>query len=557
MRKRKLRVNCDSVIVFMVILLGIITVLLPLRNSELPGNYYPDLGYHLIRIEGVKEAILAGEFPARIYNFALNGWGYGGSMFYQDYLLYIPALFRVLGIDIITSYKLMIVIYTSVIACTTYFSVKYISKSKYASSLITIALLLSQYYLADIYNRAGVSEYLALIFVPVLIAGIYDTFAEECKHPELIGVGLFGLLLTHSITFALGVVLLVICFLFNIRSFIRKPYQVVRLAKVALVTIMASAFIYVPLLEQMFSGEFRFHHPWAHVEELTQPVGTWFRLTGYFNTIAYIGIGVPVLFCILLRVCKRKLNNKWIDKILLFGIILILVTSKYFPWSIIGKTPLGFIQFTYRLYTFAIPIVTIGCGMLYAELFEEKRIAGKAAYLFLGGMIAFCGFLQLDVTSYSQESALIEEDYFEDSENTFYIGAEEWLPAGIKGKNIKKLERSVIADNDIRVDFNDEYNRISFNTIGGVQKYQIPMIYYKGYEATVTDKEGTVYKLPLIVDENNTGLMWVDNSAGYMGVVTVRYEGTYLQKLSLWVSLVTLFAVFGRDILKVCRRERE
>ena len=175
--------NKDNIIVATVVLCGILMTILPLLKTALPGGYYPDLGYHLLRIEGVKDSIIAGEFPARIYHLALNGWGYGGSMFYQDYLLYIPALFRLAGLDIITAYKLFIVVITVLIAISTFFSVKHITCSNYISSLATISLLLSQYYIADIYNRVGVSEYLAFIFVPVLIAGIFDVFSQGPGFP--------------------------------------------------------------------------------------------------------------------------------------------------------------------------------------------------------------------------------------------------------------------------------------------------------------------------------------------------------------------------------------
>ena len=123
--------NKDNLISSLVIICGILVALLPLRKAFLPGGYYPDLGYHLLRIEGVKDAITAGDFPARIYHLALNGWGYGGSMFYQDYLLFIPALCRLVGFDVITSYKVLIVIATVLISVSTYFSVKYITNSNY------------------------------------------------------------------------------------------------------------------------------------------------------------------------------------------------------------------------------------------------------------------------------------------------------------------------------------------------------------------------------------------------------------------------------------------
>lgn len=63
----------------------------------------------------IKEGILAGEFPTKVYSFALNGWGYGASMFYQDYLLYLPALLRVFRVDISCAYKIVLGVLVSII----------------------------------------------------------------------------------------------------------------------------------------------------------------------------------------------------------------------------------------------------------------------------------------------------------------------------------------------------------------------------------------------------------------------------------------------------------
>ena len=539
--------NKDNIIVATVVLCGILMTILPLLKTALPGGYYPDLGYHLLRIEGVKDSIIAGEFPARIYHLALNGWGYGGSMFYQDYLLYIPALFRLAGLDIITAYKLFIVVITVLIAISTFFSVKYITCSNYISSLATISLLLSQYYIADIYNRVGVSEYLAFIFVPVLIAGIFDVFSKHCTRPWLIGIALFGLLLTHSITFALGVVLLLLCFIVRIPFFLKHMDYVAKLFQVAIITVLASAFVYVPLLEQMSSGVFRFHNPWAHVEDMVQPISTWFRCTGYFDTIAYVGVGIPLLMCVGVRLFVWKRRNKTADIFMLCGVILIIITSDIFPWNLIGKTPLNFIQFPYRLYSYAIPILTIGCYMSWKNIFSFNSIAAKTAYVFIGLVIALFGYIQVGHLDYAEETENVEISYFDEVKNTFYLGAEEWLPANMKGKYLLEKERLVLpGENETwqrEIPFVEERGEFSFTSIQNEMTYQIPLLYYKGYAAELISDDGRIYSVDVYTDNNNRGDMYVSVPAGVSGTVKIFYAGTAAQKISMWVSGITIIVV--------------
>lgn len=65
---------------------------------------------------------------------------------------------------------------------------------------------------ADLCHRVGLSEYLAFIFIPVLIAGIYDFFVYGGRKTWLMGIGFAGLLLSHTIMTFIGVILTVLIF---------------------------------------------------------------------------------------------------------------------------------------------------------------------------------------------------------------------------------------------------------------------------------------------------------------------------------------------------------
>lgn len=69
---------------------------LPLSQKGLtPGA---DLTFHLNRIEGLRQGLLAGEFPVRIQPGWMDGHGYAAFM-YGDLFLYIPAGCRICGLD--------------------------------------------------------------------------------------------------------------------------------------------------------------------------------------------------------------------------------------------------------------------------------------------------------------------------------------------------------------------------------------------------------------------------------------------------------------------------
>ena len=67
-----------------------------------------DLEYHLLRIESLKEGIRAGKPFLKVNMLFFGGAGYASSMFYPDFLLYIPAILRTLGVSINASYHIFV-----------------------------------------------------------------------------------------------------------------------------------------------------------------------------------------------------------------------------------------------------------------------------------------------------------------------------------------------------------------------------------------------------------------------------------------------------------------
>lgn len=106
---------------------------LPLSRKGIPG-YFPDMMYHFLRIESVKDSILHGEYLAKIHVLFYGGYGYGGSMFYPNLFLVIPAIMRIVGIEPILTWKLFSGIVCLVASLSTYFSMKYVIKDKNTSS---------------------------------------------------------------------------------------------------------------------------------------------------------------------------------------------------------------------------------------------------------------------------------------------------------------------------------------------------------------------------------------------------------------------------------------
>ena len=71
--------------------------------------------------------------------------------------------------------------------------------------------------------------------------------------------------------------------------------------------------------------------------------------------------------------------------------------------------------------------------------------------------------------------------------------------------------------------------------------YSIPLIYYYGYQAKLTDENGNTGPIPVTKDE--IGLVRVNDNGLKSGTIRIAYEKTTIQKISELISLLTLVGI--------------
>lgn len=84
-----------------------------------------------------------------------------------------------------------------------YFSAVSIAKSRYAALCAMALYVLCQYRLHNVHTRMAVGEYLAFMFAPLVICGLYNLFYEEFDNPFWLILGFWGLMYTHTISLAM------------------------------------------------------------------------------------------------------------------------------------------------------------------------------------------------------------------------------------------------------------------------------------------------------------------------------------------------------------------
>ena len=89
-----------------------------------------DLTYHLQRIEGVKDGILAGFFPVRLEPKWLYDLGYADAVFYCNLFLLFPAFLRIMGFPVSFSYNCYSIAVNLATVLISYYCFKNMFKSK-------------------------------------------------------------------------------------------------------------------------------------------------------------------------------------------------------------------------------------------------------------------------------------------------------------------------------------------------------------------------------------------------------------------------------------------
>ena len=551
--KEKVRGKKEIIVVAAMVLMIVLVTGYPYLKNGI-GGYDKDLLYHLLRIEGIKDALLQGEFPVRIDENFFDGYGYGSPLFYPDLFFVIPAILRILGLSPSVTWKLFALLLTALASLSTYFCFKYIIRDwKYAVTG-TMLLMLSQFYLADLMIRVGISEYLAFIFMPMLVAGIYDFFERDGKKVYLMGIALAGLVLSHTIMTFIGVIITVVIFVFMFlhpqkRKLFLEKERMGKLIQTSVLTVMGVSYYLFPMLEQMRATEYRFSTPWAHVGDYVQPLSVLFNPTGYFNYIAYVGIGVPLLLLLFCRVIYGKPKNKWADAFYFGGIFLFLMSTSLFPWRLLDNTIFNMLQFTYRLYPYALCFLILGICMILAEQ-SEKQQAKTIRFMVISLTIVFGIWQNYNVIR--EYTGLYNTDLSEQyiARNSNCVGKGEWLPVSLNEDVTELTASGLVLCEGEEVDTVRTQGTVEFKTVNGnITEYEVPFIYYKGYRAILTDENGELQELT--VRESEHGLVEVLNETGHEGNVRVFYQETPIQKCTKWVSILTVIGIVVVQVLKM------
>ena len=460
---RSVRMRYSALVIAGIVLLAC----LPLGFDYLV--YGHDMSIHLTRIEGLKAGLLSGQFPVRMDPEIANGKGYPFSLMYSDLLLYPAAILRIIGFSLQQVYQLYVLAVTLATALVTRYCLKKIFASEGIALTGTTLYVLSAYRLTNVFIRAAVGEYSAMIFLPVVVYGFWRIYTQPKQGSRLawlpLAVGFSGLLQTHLLTTEMAVIFAVIFCLVTAKRTFRKPVlpALLRAAGAALVW---NLWFLVPMLQYMVSEACRisgkydastlrdsaaflgqiflmFGQGGGYSESLTMGLSAEMPLT--VGTV--LGFGVLLFVLCLADPALRRAEpgatrlGGWT---LGFGALAIWMASTLFPWYTIYLNVewlsklLGKLQFAWRFLGLATILLAVCACCALAVLRRGKTSwLRPAAVLLVLLTVIPAGFLTYEV---SRNSEVVNYQSLAAIDNLAeQVGGGEYMPYGMADGSLKRL----------------------------------------------------------------------------------------------------------------------
>lgn len=537
--------------VLSVLLIGIVASLPLLTDFITKGH---DLDYHLTRIDGLAQALKCGQFPVRINPEFANGHGQVNPVMYPELFLYFPAVLRLLGVSLILSYQMLCIGLNLVCAWVGYISFRKLFDSKTLGVLMSAFYTLSLYRMNNLYMRAALGEWIGMIFLPLVLYGMYALFYEEKKKWGWSVLAFTLCLQGHLLVTELAIAFSCLFVLLSWKQ-LKDRTRLFTVVKAGCVTFLVNLWYIVPLLyfyrqpmgisaEQQPLGQYALYPSQLFTTFLYNTnMGEYLGTTAGENPSTVGGIlGVGILLYLYAAYIQKSLSAKEKragNMLLAFGLISMYMTTFYFPWDLLQKIRIldilaGILQFPTRILTMATLFLSGVCALgLYGVL--KKRVSGRAVALI--GVILAIGAASYTLDAYTEENkTALADDTDSYNKNLIYNGLLYYHGTDASALLARKPVVAVSSDEIAIHDFRKQGTTVQFTYKNASKEdgfVEVPLYYYPGYKAWNNGAETEIS-----AGDNGIARIYVPGGSG--GELLVKYREKGIFVICDVISLVSL-----------------
>lgn len=513
-----------------------------------------DFNFHLYRSAGLIQSLENGDYFPKINYFMANRLGYGVPLFYGQYFLYIPAiLVAFFNFSLLKGWLALYVVFYFISMSLLFFTAKKMKLSDTKAIIFPLLLLLNPL-MASIIN-GDLAFAICLVLMPLVLVYLNDMFTNQSGTIIPLAILATIIINTHILS---TIIIALICLFFVIINIKKVNIFFVKNIIVALgLTVLLSAFFIFPMVEQMLSQQFiATNTEHAFRVESVQGIGTILvnslndsiKSLTLYPTISLIGI--LLLFCILFFSVKEKMDIFQTSLFKLIGLLIILGSS-IFPWSFFSHTPLASVQFIGRYLVFSLVLI-----IFLAMLYKKFPVSLLLCFLLLTGITGFTNNTLPTLEESTNETYKQKKlNKFNEVNSVTHMITTKQTINGISGGEYlnKSVNPTELPTDSVQTEYaavesvKKSYGKIEVNykvSDPAKAKLIVPFFWYKGYVANYSnDGAGTQPKISLDDSQpKNNGL--ISLSVKKAGKVEISYSWTLLQKVSLGLSLLTLFSLF-------------
>ncbi|MGO2298296.1 hypothetical protein [Pseudolactococcus laudensis] len=559
------------------------------KNGVLIVN---DVDFHYARAMSTIRALNDHQLIPQLDPSAAKGFGYSWNLFYGPFPTYLIAALFLITKNIAISINLISYIGVFLIGLAMYRYISYRTKSREAGFVSSLLMITSTSVLVNLYYYTGYGSLYALFFAILSLYGLQIILDgdKNFKGVNLLAIGGFGMLLSHSLTCLIMLLYIVCLLLFNFKAFFEKIKYFIY---VALLSFGLSAYFLLPFIEvkqlniyNQFNSDFLGYFMWKNPLILNSLRFSWksmlfpktFNVTNFPNVL--LGLSLILLLVFLGKKGKENQNvNLKVSRIIiffLFGLSTFVLCSFWVDWT---KMPsiLWTIQYPSRIMFYVSGITfSVFIGLTYGKL------TNKLSPYWHCGMLVILMIISIGISQFSIEakdnlfranfnqSGSIDKNYDINGQQNLKTAIGEFFPTSIGTKN--KTLSAIIDENQNVFWMANQYiypnlekrraegyldleqnksaiinnlttsgmrSKVSFNIkkTDGIKRIELPKIYYPGYKAyNVWNGK----KENLNVQASKGGYVQINLPKGTQGMIVSYFGLSSASLLGLIITFITI-----------------